>query len=845
MRYPKLIFLLLYLAQAVNAQTVSLEISVTDGRHTVIENAVVRLKKDAAIIKETSPTPSGKIIFADLKTGEYVLEIEAPGFKSYSEIIEIKARTTQITIPLEVAQIVENVTVEQSKQDKTLDPREGAFTNFLTKAEIEALPDDPILLKKALQEKFGEDAEFLVDSFSSDRLPPKSQIVSIKVSQSSFDAEYHKIGIAIIEITTKPASKFFGFLSFDFNDESLNAREPFSLIRYPEQNRSLGLILWSPIKKEKTSFVVAFSNNSSYRTSIITAKTPDEKLDNPLRIPLNQQNFDGKITHNLSQFQTINLGYSFNRNDSPNLGIGGFDLPDRAFHLKSQKHQIRYSQVGNVGERFYNEFRFQFANETVTTISAGNESTTIVLDAFSNGGAGNDSKSQRQTFSVADNFLWGVKNHALKIGGVLEYDGYRNISAENQNGTFIFSSLDEFLLNKPSVFTQKLGTRSVSFSQFQIGAFIQDDIRLNKSLMISLGLRYEWQNNLNDKNNFSPRIGFAWSPKENGKTTFRGGAGIFYNWLEPNTLATILSQDENQTGETVIINPSFPNPFSGGTSQVLPKSYWQKASNLKNPYFILAQFGIQRQLTEKASLRMQYTYQKGVHQFRSRDVNAPLNFIRPNPTVGRVLQFESSAFLVINSLKADFSLTPSKTTFFSTSYRLAKSISDADGYFGLPFDNFNLGSDRSVSNNDQRHNVYATFLWALPKQLRFSLIFQAKSPLPYTITTGKDDNGDTVFNDRPIGFLRNSERGDWQKRFDASISWQFNLGERISSSQNTSAPTAEFFSGRTIKLVINATNLFNQTNFTNYVGVQTSPFFQQPVAADNSRKIEIGLRFSF
>jgi hypothetical protein len=846
MKFPLIILLLFCLSQAVYAfQTVSLGLTVTDQSSAIIPNATARLKKDGNIVKEIIISEPQKLIFLNIKPARYILEVEAPGFTTFTEEIEVNSGNIQKTVKLEIDQIVENVTVERSERDKNLDPREGAFTNFLTKAEIDALPDDPELLKKALEQKFGEDAEFLVDGFSSKGLPRKSEIASIKVSQSSFDAEYHKIGIAIIEITTKPTSKFFGILIFDFNDAVLNAREPFSPIRYPEQNKFFGILLSGPIKKDKASFSLATGNTNSYNTANVIAQLPNGNFNNSQRSSSNHLNFNGKFTYNPSQFQTINLAYAYNKNDSRNLGVGGFDLPERAFNLNSQQNQIRYSQVGNVGQRFYNEFRFQYEKEISEIASASKAAAIIVLDAFNKGGAGNNVETRQQSFSVADNFLWGMKNHALKIGGILDYRRRTTISAENQSGTFTFSSLADFLANQPATFTQKSGNRNVKVSQFQLAAFIQDDIRLHKSLMLSLGLRYEWQNNLKDYNNFSPRLGFVWSPKEDGKTTFRGGVGVFYNWLESNTLATILSQNENQPSQTIIINPGFPNPYSSGTNQILQKSYWQKASDLKNPYIFLAQIGVQRQLSEKSSLRVQYSYQKGVHQFRSRDINAPIDYIRPDASLGQILQFESSAFFVRNSLRLDFNITPTKTTFFSVNYRLAKSISDTNGYFSLPSDNYDLRVDRSVSNDDQRHNIHTTLNWSLPKGLRFSTVFHANSPLPYNITTGRDNNGDTIFNDRPIGVLRNSERGTWQKQFDASLGWQFNLEKNKEDSPRLPDPNAQMIKGKTLMLDITSTNVFNQTNFQTFVGVQTSPFFHQPISSSNPRKVKISLKFSF
>ncbi len=842
---PLIVSLLCFNSSLFSHQVTRLELTVVDEGSAVVLNVKARLMKDGEVVKEVKTSKSQKLIFSNIKPQEYVLEIEASGFKTYSETVKVETGSSLRTIKLEIADILENVQVSRSPQDKNIDPATGAFTNFLSRAEIEALPDDPVLLKEALKQKFGEDAEFFVDGFSSNALPRKSAIVSIKVNQSSFDAEYHRLGIAIIEFTTKVRNDFSGEFSFNFSDARLNAREPFSLVRYPRQEKSFDLYLTGPIKKDKTSFSLDTSNSNIFNTATVTALLPTGIFNNVIRSQSNQFQIGAKMRHNLTLSQTINLDFAHNRTDSTNLGIGDFDLPERAFNAETRGSRIRYSQVGTVGKRFYNEFRLQYTNDISRTDAISGEPAVIVLGSFSGGGAGNDSSFRRQSISVGDNFLFGIKNHALKIGVLLEYEKQRLRSSENRNGTFTFTSLNDFLLNRPSIFTQSPGTRFVNLSQYQISAFIQDDIRLNKGFLLSLGLRYELQNNLTDRNNFSPRIGFSWSPQENGRTSFRGGVGYFYNWLDTASLATILSNDENQIAETVIIEPGFPNPLSGGTNQILPQSFSRKDPNLQNPAIFLIQFGIQRQLTENASLRIQYSYQKVIHQFRSRDLNAPIDFIRPNPSLGRISHFESSGFALNNTLRADFTTSPTKTTYLSINYRLAKSLSDSNGYFSLPSDSNSLRLDRSVSNTDVRHSIYATFGWALAKGLRISTIARANSGLPYSITTGVDNNGDTIFNDRPSGFSRNSERGTWKSQFDTSLSWQFSLEKKQGSLPVISNPNADFTKGKTIKLSITANNVFNQTNFTSFSGVQTSPFFLRPVSASNPRRIDFGLRFTF
>lgn len=837
----------------------SLRVTVTDQTGALIPGVTVRLKNGKELIKEIVNSDDETVSFSKLPLGKYVLEVEVQGFKPFSQEIQINPGKNEFTVKLEIAEIVENVRVERDRQDKALDSGDGAFTNFLTREQIEALPDDPEELEQALKNQFGQDVVIRVDGFTG-RMPPKSQIASIRVTRSSFDAEYHQLGVTFIDIISKAGGGIWGgSVSFNFNDESLNARNPFAVRRFPIQQRRFDAVILGPIAKGKTSLFAILSGENSYRQQNILAIMPNgERFNGSILNSLYSLYPFIKISHNLKD-KSLNLSYTGSINNYSNQGVGGFNLPERAFSSDASSHQFRVAESGYIGKRFLNEIRFQFTDEALKTTPASDKATILVLDSFNAGGAGNRSQSRRQNIWLSDNLLFGLgKIHALKIGGLFEFERRGTESAANENGTFTFSSLDDYLANRPSVFTQRTGTRRINLSQVQIGAFVQDDVRLHRSFMLSLGVRYEWQNNLKDFSNFSPRVGFTWSPYKNGKMTFRGGAGIYYNWLETNNLATILSRSILQAGETVIINPGFPNPFQSGTSRILPPGYWQKAENLKNPYIFLASIGMERQLNKNASLRVLYKFQKGVYQFRSRDTNAPIDFIRPNPDFGRIVQVESSGFFAQNSLNVELNGRLTKTLSFAANYTLAKIVSDNDGIFSLPSDNYDLRLDRSVSSFDQRHRLYASAYWRIRKDLRFSTIFSAASPLPYTITTGFDNNGDTIFNDRPFGVERNGERGAWQRQVDMSLGWTIGLFSR--KDDQTGKPgmivvtSDEAASGDfgidtkhkySLKFSVTARNVFNQTNFTGYAGVQTSPFFGTPIAADNPRRIEFGMRFSF
>ena len=90
--------------------------------------------------------------------------------------------------------------------------------------------------------------------------------------------------------------------------------------------------------------------------------------------------------------------------------------------------------------------------------------------------------------------------------------------------------------------------------------YLQDDIRVRKNLTLSPGVRYEAQTHLSDYNNVGPRFGVTWSPGKSGKTTLRGSAGIFYDWLSTGIYEQTLRVDGFRQRELNIINPPYPEP---------------------------------------------------------------------------------------------------------------------------------------------------------------------------------------------------------------------------------------------------------------------------------------------
>ena len=119
---------------------------------------------------------------------------------------------------------------------------------------------------------------------------------------------------------------------------------------------------------------------------------------------------------------------------------------------------------------------------------------------------------------------------------------------------------------------------------------------------------------------------------------------------------------------------------------------------------------------------------------------------------------------------------------------------------------------------------------------------------PYTITTGTDDNGDSIFNDRPPLTPRNSARLPWRSTVSASVSYTIPIGDTPGEGGRGGAgrggPRGR---GRQkgVTINFNVNNLTNRANYSGFSGVMTSPYFMQATNVSNPRQVDISLRFSF
>jgi hypothetical protein len=510
----------------------------------------------------------------------------------------------------------------------------------------------------------------------------------------------------------------------------------------------------------------------------------------------------------------------------------------------------------------FNDFRFQFRSEDTTYVSASLAPAVQVLNAFNAGGAQiGGGRSVRQT-DIADDLDISIGKHAVRTGFLVEAGQFRTDIRRNATGTFTFASLDAFTAGRPTTFSRNVGDPFVTVSAVQAGLYVQDDFRARKDLTISGGIRQEYQSQIGGFH-LGPRGGFAWSPLKSGKTTVRAGAGIFFDWFDAQSYEQTVQLDGTHQQIETIVQPGYPVATAGGRAIALPSGRVELSPTLTQPMLREAIVGVEQTLPKEIRLNTMYIHRRGKHALRGINVNAPLaNGSRPDPSAGPITEIASIASSRFDGLSINLNyMQPQRRMFVAANYMLSRSTNETDSAFGLPANSYDLAAERGPAAGDARHRFMSLVNLPLAARFRLATSVRVQSALPYNITTGQDDNGDTISNDRPANVGRNAGRGRAQADIGARLSWTIGFGVRPAG--GVQGPQVRIVRGDNadplgsmggggdmnkrygVELYVQSYNLLNHMNALNFSGVMTSPFFGQPTAAAPPRRVELGARLTF
>ncbi len=839
-------------------------VTVVDVTGAILPGAtvIVTPREPAGAIGVTvTANESGVAIVPALKPGRYVIKAEFSGFDAGAlDDVRLRAGDNKQQIELALTAFTDTVEVGQDPQAAAADPNNTLATT-LTDEEIEALSDDPNELMRQLVEMTGGAARVRVDGFNGGSLPSRDVIRSIRIVRDTFPAENHSADNDGIDIITQAGvGPIRGGFSTRMRDSILGGSNPFVDIKAPERTQSFDGSVGGAIVPNKSSFSLFFSGRKQFDTPVATFTTDAGKQSILLgRRPNDGFSVNSMFDYALTKEQMLRIGYSQSASSRSNLGIGGFDLAERAYANENSGNQLRVQETGPIGKAAFLNTRLQLRLYRTDSRSELEAPTIRVLDGFTSGGAQvTGGVNQKDVELSSDlNYVRGI--HTIRTGVQLEGRHYRTDSASNYLGTYIFSSNEDFQIGKPRNYTRRVGDPLITFGHLEAAAYVQDDLRLRPNLTFSPGLRYELQTHVHDLTGFGPRLGVTWAPGQNGRTTIRTSYGIFYNWLGSNIYEQTLRVNGVRQQEINIVNPSYPD-IGGDVIVSATNKYVLGDIVMERIHRYSA--AVDRTFTPKVRGSVTFSMARYGNQLRGVNLNAPVDGVRPDPAFANVIEVVPDASTHTYDFVPDFSVNFAggirgadqakwnpKRTVIRFNYRHRRSYNNTDGAFSVS-PSGSLDDQWAAASGDTRHRMRGSVSTQALRNLNAQVSWDANSGAPYTITTGTDDNGDSIFNDRPLATPRNSVRLPWRSTFSANLSYTIPIGRPPGADGGRPGGGGRGPGGRGgrqkgITISASAQNLTNRYNYSGFSGVMTSPYFLQATSVSNPRQVDISLRFNF
>jgi Carboxypeptidase regulatory-like domain len=862
--------------------------TVTDSTGGVIVAAAVTLRSASGQSWSGTTDGQGRYAFRNLTAGRYTLVVNAPGFVDFTDAVAVQASKASVRNVVLKVSVRVSLEVTES-QGLSTDPRKNLSAFVLAGRELEGLPDDPALLLLRILEmagttgKPGEVAVY-VDGFREyKRLPPKNTIQMVRINSNPFSAEFSQPSTRRVEITTKPGSDtFHGDVRVQARASATDARSPLAetsqQMRYWNGNgylqgpigKSLGFLVYGgQWKQDDNAFV-----NATVLDDAIKAVRP---FATTVLTPTTVRSAVVKADLQVAK-QTFNVSFARTTDTRQNQGLAsGFDLPDHAYDRSSRDDTIHLWWT-SVGRSATNDVRVELNRSAAETTARSTTPAVLVLDAF-NAGSNQETPSRNSTRGLQASETLTVQRgrHVLKAGALVELTNQQSTDRSGFAGTFVFGGDVERdatgnpLLNAdrlptaispienyrrtllglpgyaPSQFSITSGSPDVDVEQWNAGWFLLDDWSASKRVALSFGLRQDLQDNITTRLNLAPRGALSWLIDERGKNAIRLGGGIFYSRVDPGITLYVRKLNGIDRRQLVVQRPRFVSvPALDAATAVQPTIY-TKSPDLRMPSSRIASIAYERELPWHLFGVVQYLVARGVDQLRLRAITPPVPGAAPGAPV---LQFESTGRSSQRELMLGLRGYFSRELTLYGNYTFARKYSDTDGPFSAPGDSLNLSNEYGRAADDTPHQFLGGVTAQLPAGILIDSTISVASGRPFNITTGRDDNGDTLFTDRP-GFAQPGDAGAIDTPFgrfnpnpqpgDTRIPRNFGRDPWLVNVNLAVSKTIAKY----LTVMIDAENLLNSSRLFGSNGVVTSPVFGIPRKALNPRRLELTIRVTF
>jgi outer membrane receptor protein involved in Fe transport len=624
-------------------------------------------------------------------------------------------------------------------------------------------------------------------------------VKEFQVNSNAYSAEYGRAGGAVINVVTKSGTnELDGTLFYFLRDKRYNANDYINEInnraKSPYHFDQYGASAGGPIVRDKLFF---FFNYDAQRNDLpnpvvlgggrtLTIHNADDQagLDELLTHSadyVRRQDQDVwllKTDHEL--WSNTHLSLRYNRQEFTGKNYENGNIQHSVEHTgNSLVNTDTHSGVLSMttGSAFFNEVRGQWAKDQEPgQANFSGPEAEIFHDGNLVVRIGQNTFSPRETtikrWQLADTASYLFSRHTVKAGFDVSNDDILNYFPGNFAGSYRFNSLADFELRKPNRFLQAFagpGTTGPTTHPdiTEYGLFVQDEFRVNSSLTLTAGLRYDIQKIAQpdvqnpdaqllaagidtseipeDSNNFGPRVGFAWTPGSTARTVVRGGYGIFYGRTPAIMIGTAHSnnginvQTITFTGNLI---PAYPNVYTSiPTGSTIPKpTIFAFDKDYENPQVHQGSLGVEHGLTNDILVGVTYQYVKGEDLTRSADINIATPTTVSSTIAGdgsvsykkymgrsftnfaRIIEFQSSARSRYDGITFDVQKRFADNWQARVAYTYSTVKDDKpDATAVVPgtddakfvSDSGDFGTDYTYGDNDVRHRVVLSGVWSL------------------------------------------------------------------------------------------------------------------------------------
>jgi hypothetical protein len=734
-----------------------------------------------------------------------------------------------------------------------------------------------------------------------------------------FDATQGRSDGSQVNAVTKSGSNAFsGTFSGYFRSDQFNAADFIVHRVLPYSDQQVSGTFGGPIVLNKMHFFGYYEGERNPLS--ITFNSPYSAFNIAPLLGVNTNNmsgfrFDDQIDSSVHLMVRGNAWLGKIPYDPASCG-GATAHPSTCATLNRESGNVFFSLSQTIGSRKVNELKIGFTNFGSRQDPVVRGGPTISMVGYRFGAASSNPLYLTQnTPSIRDDFTYLIErlgHHEMKFGGeylrlhtnVLwgqymrpQYDA--NLAAVPANIQALFP-----LWNDPS--TWNIGALSTITRQYHagigsfqfnvpastLGAWLQDNWSVAPRLTLNVGLRYDLQLGAYAEDilvppfrtqetshllkDLAPRTGFAYSLSDN-KTVIRGGfgkyfAGITTRWIQHTIINQILAvpEDLNTDRRSNFVQ----DPFNGAPPSyqqiIAPGSPWRReaqgsvtAPTVQTPYLWQSSVGIQRQLSETASVQADVVLDLGRQQEYSRQVNLTYNpatganyaftdiATRPYPNWGAVTERFTGATSKYRGLETAFTKRLSHRVQASATYTLSARDDNAPapvlpgcsypmitpGVCNVPITlRPDLGPERGPAVGDQRHRAVFNGIFQLPYGLQASGLYFFGSGQRLGTTYGGDlaNSGGATSRLRPDGTIvpRNNFVGNPLHRVDVRLLRHFPIGSTVK-----------------IDGMVEIFNVFNHENDGSYVTTESSAAYGQPQqnvdVAYQPRMLQLGFRLVF